>query len=188
MAMSPVIPFRRQSKRQCASLAFAALTVAVFGFAATWAFVTWQSGGDDLNRSVPSDRIEVIDGDTVSFNGAAYRLVGIDTPERGDKARCDDERRSAEAATKRLRALVASGDAHLTRVVCACRPGQEGHAKMQLRALVRLDVDRWTRRRQHFDKRGPRASLCLWYDELPATAAVVLWPLAAVATSLKLAQ
>jgi endonuclease YncB( thermonuclease family) len=129
MAMSPVIPFRRQSKRQCASLAFAALIVAVFGFAATCAFVTWQSGGADLNRSVPSDRIEVIDGDTVRFNGAVYRLVGIDTPERGDKARCDDERRSAEAATKRLRALVASGDAHLTRMVCACRPGQEGTQK-----------------------------------------------------------
>jgi endonuclease YncB( thermonuclease family) len=43
------------------------------------------------NRSVPSHPIEVIDGDTVGFNGAAYRLVGIDTPERGDKARCDDE-------------------------------------------------------------------------------------------------
>jgi len=68
----------------------------------------------------------VIDGDTVRVNGAVYRLVGIDTPEHGDKARCDDERRRAEAATKRLRALVASGDAHLTRVACACRPGFEG--------------------------------------------------------------
>ncbi|WP_156042135.1 thermonuclease family protein [Bradyrhizobium sp. URHD0069] len=110
----------------------------MFGFAATWAFVTWQSGGVDLsrgavdnsvrmtNRSVPSHPIEVIDGDTVRFDGAVYRLVGIDTPERGDKARCDDERRRAEAATTRLRALIASSDARLTRVVCACRPGQEG--------------------------------------------------------------
>jgi hypothetical protein len=35
-----------------------------------------------------------------------HRLVGFDTPERGDKARCDDERRRAEAAILRLRALV----------------------------------------------------------------------------------
>ena len=33
-----------------------------------------------------SGQIEVIDGDTVRFKGVAYRLVGIDTPERGDKA------------------------------------------------------------------------------------------------------
>jgi endonuclease YncB( thermonuclease family) len=130
--MSPVIPFRRRSKHRYAPLALAALTAAVFGFAATWAFVTWQSGGVDLsrgavdnsaqmtNRSIPSQPIEVIDGDTVRFNGAVYRLVGIDTPERGDKAR------RAEAATTRLRSLIASGDARLTRVVCACRAGQEG--------------------------------------------------------------
>ena len=128
--MSPVIPFRRRSGYQYVRLALAVLTVAVLGFAATWAFMTWQSGGGDLsrgtNRSVPSHWIEIIDGDTVRFDGVVYRLVGIDTPERGDKARCEDERRLAEAATKRLRALVASGDAHLTRVMCACRPGQEG--------------------------------------------------------------
>jgi endonuclease YncB( thermonuclease family) len=124
--MSPVIPFRRRSKYQYVPLVFAALAAAVFGFAATWAFVTWQSDGIDIGRFVPSPPIEVIDGDTVRFNGARYRLVGIDTPERGDKARCDDERRRAEAATQRLRALVASGDAHLTRVACACRPGLEG--------------------------------------------------------------
>jgi endonuclease YncB( thermonuclease family) len=69
-----------------------------------------------------SGQIDVIDGDTVRFNGVTYRLVGIDTPERGDKARCDDERRRAEAAPTRLRALVASGDTRLIRVACSCRP------------------------------------------------------------------
>ena len=58
------------------------------------------------NRCAPSDLIEVINGDTVRLNGAAYRLVGFDTPERGDKAGCDDERRRAEAATTRLHALL----------------------------------------------------------------------------------
>jgi endonuclease YncB( thermonuclease family) len=122
--MSTVIPFRRRSKQWCARLALAALTAAVLGFTATWAFVTWQSGG--VGQGVPSQPIEVIDGDTVRFNGTVYRLVGIDTPERGDKARCDDERRRAEAATLRLGALIRSGDARLTRVACACRPGLEG--------------------------------------------------------------
>jgi len=113
-----------QTKQRYAPLALAALAVAAFGFAATWAFMTWQSSGRD--RSVPAHAIEVIDGDTVRFKGAVYRLVGFDTPERGDKARCHDERRRAEAATTRLRALVAGDGAHLTRWVCACRPGQEG--------------------------------------------------------------
>jgi hypothetical protein len=89
--MSPVIPFRRRSKHRYAQLALAALTAAAFGLAATWAFVTWHSGGVDLSRGVGSPPIEVIDGDTVRFNGAVYRLVGFDTPERGDKARCDDD-------------------------------------------------------------------------------------------------
>ena len=124
--MSPVIPFRRRSKHQHGPLVLAALMAVVFGFAATWAWTTWQSGEIDIGQPVPSHRIEVIDGDTVRFKGAVYRLVGIDTPERGDRARCDDERRRAEAGTQRLRALVAGGDAHLTRVLCACQPGREG--------------------------------------------------------------
>jgi endonuclease YncB( thermonuclease family) len=106
----------------------------VIGFAAT--FLNWQNMPQQTSVVVlrpdpgpnpaQSGRIKVIDGDTVRFNGERYRLVGIDTPESGDRARCDDERRRAEAATKRLRALVASGDSRLTRVACACRPGQEG--------------------------------------------------------------
>jgi endonuclease YncB( thermonuclease family) len=77
-------------------------------------------------RPTQPGQIDVIDGDTVRFNGAVYRLVGFDTPERGDRARCDDERRLAEAATKRLRVLVAGGEGWLTPVACACRLGQEG--------------------------------------------------------------
>jgi endonuclease YncB( thermonuclease family) len=136
--MSPVIPFRRRSRLPSFLFVLGAIAAAVIGFAATMIFLNWQSSPQQ-NRVVvlrpdprpnptptQSGRIEVIDGDTVRFNGERYRLVGIDTPESGDRARCDDERRRAEAATKRLRALVASGDARLTRVACACRPGQEG--------------------------------------------------------------
>jgi len=63
-----------------------------------------KSQGEPERREV-----EVIDGDMMRFSGAVCRLVGFDTPKRGDKARCDEERRRAEAATTRLRVLIARG-------------------------------------------------------------------------------
>ncbi|GGF56369.1 hypothetical protein GCM10007301_15000 [Azorhizobium oxalatiphilum] len=67
--------------------------------------------------------VRVIDGDTVAWQGAHYRLVGFDTPERGDRARCPAERALAAQATARLRQLIAAGGADLKRVPCSCRPG-----------------------------------------------------------------
>jgi endonuclease YncB( thermonuclease family) len=128
----PVIPFRRRSR---VPIVIGAIAAAVIAFAATTAFLSWQSSRPgivqtkvEILRPTPSQAgpIDVIDGDTVRFQGATYRLVGFDSPERGDKARCDDERRRAEAASARLQALITSGDARLERVDCACRPGQEG--------------------------------------------------------------
>jgi endonuclease YncB( thermonuclease family) len=129
--MGLVIPFRRRSRLP---IVFGAIAAAVFAFAATMAFLNWrsspghQAANVEIIRPIPklADPIEVIDGDTVRMKGTVYRLTGFDTPERGDKARCDDERRRAEAATARLRALLTSGNARLERVACACRPGQEG--------------------------------------------------------------
>ena len=60
------------------------------------------------------------------MNGTVYRLFGFDTPERGDKARCDDERKLADKATQQLRGLIATGNPGLTRSSCACKPGDEG--------------------------------------------------------------
>jgi len=77
------------------------------------------------NLAVPG-AIRVVDGDTVDAGGARYRLIGYDTPERGDLARCDAERALAAQATARLQELVASGSARLQRVDCACRAGTEG--------------------------------------------------------------
>lgn len=137
--MERVIPFVGRS-----NIAFALAVVAATGvaFVATMAFLNWKAGSaveqpaaqqnqvqilrPDPRPSVPSSPIEVIDGDTVRQQGITYRLVGLDTPERGDRARCDYERNQAEAATRRLRALISSGRADLTRVACACRPGTEG--------------------------------------------------------------
>ena len=115
--MSPAIPFRRRSKRQSTPpVALVALAVAAIITFTVAAFTIWQRSSVEAIR-----QIEVIDGDTVRFQGVAYRLSGIDAPEVGDKARCDYERRLADAATVRLRNLIAGGDAR-----CACRPGQEG--------------------------------------------------------------
>jgi endonuclease YncB( thermonuclease family) len=110
--MSPVIPFRRRSRYPRVPFALGALAAIALGGAAIAAWMIWQRSSVSPSGQI----IEVIDGDTVRFNGAVYRLVGFDTPERGDKARCDDERCRAEAATTRLRALIGSGDARLIRV------------------------------------------------------------------------
>ena len=80
------------------------VAVAIVGFTAT--FLDWQGAKHEAARLVgkrdvqiirpsrSSIAIDVVDGDTVRSGGAVYRLVGFDTPERGDRARCDDERRN----------------------------------------------------------------------------------------------
>jgi endonuclease YncB( thermonuclease family) len=73
--------------------------------------------------------ISVVDGDTVRSGGRTYRLVGFDTPERGDLARCARERALAQQATLRLQQLVGSGDVTLQRVACACKAGTEGTSR-----------------------------------------------------------
>ncbi|WP_425248939.1 hypothetical protein [Bradyrhizobium huanghuaihaiense] len=86
-------------------------------------------GGAGADRFVYSNRhsnaVSWFDGDTVRSEGNVYRLVGFNTPEKGDLARCANERKLADAATSRLKAIIATGDARLSRVPCAL-PGQEG--------------------------------------------------------------
>jgi len=106
------------------------LVLGVFGVAAiSSVFVFWLTG---LSGEAPApspyvvQMITVIDGDTVRYGGQVYRLVGFDTPERGDRAHCEDERLRADLATKRLQQLLSDPGARLERVACACKPGEEG--------------------------------------------------------------
>jgi endonuclease YncB( thermonuclease family) len=81
------------------------------------AFIGWQ---------YRPGAVRVVDGDTIRMGITTYRLVGFDTPEIGDRARCERERTLGERASRRLRELVASADPEFTRVACSCRPGTEG--------------------------------------------------------------
>jgi endonuclease YncB( thermonuclease family) len=70
-------------------------------------------------------RIQVIDGDTIDVNGQHYRLVGIDTPESGLRAKCQRERDLSARATRRLSEIVSRG-VQFERVACGCPAGTEG--------------------------------------------------------------
>lgn len=60
-----------------------AAAAAVAAFIATLAFLDWKV------ELATQHSIVVIDGDTVRHQGFTYRLVGFETLERGDTARCD---------------------------------------------------------------------------------------------------
>lgn len=70
--------------------------------------------------------IRVIDGDTIAVGPAHYRLVGFDTPEAGERARCPAERMLSALATSRLQQIVDGGGLDLEVVDCGCRPGTAG--------------------------------------------------------------
>jgi endonuclease YncB( thermonuclease family) len=79
-----------------------------------------------ITGSIQSGRIEVVDGDTIRADGQSYRLVGLDAPESGEKAKCAAEREIAARANLRLREIVAGGGLKLDRVSCDCAAGTEG--------------------------------------------------------------
>ncbi len=72
---------------------------------------------ENLDTMYVYKAIRIIDGDTIALNienekpliqklGLSVRIRGIDTPERGSKAKCDKERALAEKATKLVNDIV----------------------------------------------------------------------------------
>jgi endonuclease YncB( thermonuclease family) len=139
-------PPRRSSHRQAWLGAFALGFVLIL--------LVWHSAGQlrapapemmSLGLSTSTEvigSISVVDGDTVRSGEQTYRLIGFDTPERGDLARCARERTLAQQAKQRLQQLVGSGQVTLQRVACACKPGTEGTSRCnygRLCATLRAD-------------------------------------------------
>jgi endonuclease YncB( thermonuclease family) len=72
---------------------------------------------ENLDTMYVYKAIRIIDGDTIALNvenekpliqkiGLSVRIRGIDTPEKGKKAKCDKERALAEQATKFVNELI----------------------------------------------------------------------------------
>ncbi len=80
---------------------------------------------------IPS-QLTVVDGDTVNLRGQSIRLVGFDTPETY-RAQCASERSLGDAATDRLRELLARATS--AKLVYLPRRDQYG------RDLARLKLD-----------------------------------------------
>ena len=74
-----------------------------------------DSKSESTRTRIETPRFRVIDGDTLEDLGAdiTYRIVNIDTPETGPRARCQAERDLGNRATQQARALVDSGDVEL---------------------------------------------------------------------------
>ena len=123
-AMPDFKPRRRRSPRPLGLI----VMILVLAFAT---FQAWNERTIPISidqSAVGAVRMHVVDGDTIRLNdgGADVRLVGFNTPEGGERARCDAERQKADAARRRLRELVRSGRVELRQVSCSCPPGMEG--------------------------------------------------------------
>ena len=62
--------------------------------------------GGELMDYVPAAEVRVVDGDTIRLGRERIRILGIDTPETQNRARCDAERRLAALATMTLKELI----------------------------------------------------------------------------------
>ena len=54
-----------------------------------------------IREPISARDISVIDGDTIRAHGRTIRLIGFNTPESGDRARCAREQETAARATAR---------------------------------------------------------------------------------------
>lgn len=99
--------------RSRSNLLLAAGLFAVVLFAGLFMLLGNDTGARaETSKSVDTEapRIRVIDGDTLEDMSAdiTYRLVNIDTPETGSRARCTAERELGDRATIAARTLIAN--------------------------------------------------------------------------------
>src|SRR5690349_6321679 len=112
---------RKQRWRRTAITCVVAIATLIVG----GAFLPKVTGPRNVITTSAAD-LRVLDGDTVSFRGTSYRLVGFDAPETNSRAKCDSERALGVRATARVQDLISSGDIDLREVRCSCAPGTEG--------------------------------------------------------------
>jgi endonuclease YncB( thermonuclease family) len=83
------------------------------------------SGKEVLSGPIHADLIEIIDGDTLKARATIWlgqevvinvRIAGIDTPEKGGRAKCTTEKTRGEKATAFLAEFVGEGPITLTNV------------------------------------------------------------------------
>lgn len=112
-----------------------------------------------VERVIPS-HLTVIDGDTVRLAGQAIRLIGFDTPETY-RAQCAAEQDLGEAATDRLRDLLARASS----AQLSYRPRRDQYgrelAKLMLDGRDVADI----MVREGFARRYTGGQRQLWCDE-----------------------
>lgn len=132
---------RRPRRSRVAMILLAGATVIA-------AWLHWQPA--------PLQMCRAVDGDTIRCGEQRVRLVGLDAPEL--RARCQEERERALAATQRLGSLLEGG-------VTLTQTGQDRHGRTL--AVVRTrqgedvaDVLIRERLARAYDGRGPRQGWC----------------------------
>lgn len=74
--------------------------------------------GIERNPVVPvtlNDRLRVYDGDTIHLNDERIRILGLDTPEYGQRARCREEALAASVAKEALQNMLLHGEIEIQR-------------------------------------------------------------------------
>lgn len=79
------------------------------------------------------DRLRVVDGDTLAQGSTRLRVLDLDAPELGKRARCALERRRGEGSRDYARALIASASSVVVQ--------PSGRIDRYKRPLVRVSVD-----------------------------------------------
>lgn len=91
-----------RSVRQAKSWSGLALALAILA-----AGIAWKEYGHLLKPAeAVTSAVSVYDGDTITIDGERIRILGLDTPEIGPRARCAAEQQGAVAARAELERML----------------------------------------------------------------------------------